>query len=470
METRVLSAGTNSKLDRLVGTRLFNARSVLLWAGGFAPAVLIANRIVRAVHQYGVDFDCPPYWPIGIGYPRVPHWTALPIAALCLIVLHQGLRILERSRYRMMHVICLGLVLILGTTFMQGWTYQLGWDAGFVNPIAGMGQGGIQHYHDALAIENPITFLREYVARQPTLLEHSRTHPPGAALTMYALSRLVVRPALISVTIAIVSVLLIATCLRSLLSRFLRDEKLSGYVTLIMLLVPAVQIYSAASLDALIAGLAIGVVALGTGRPKSIQLVGAFACLLLLSFMTFAALFAMPVLLGFELWRTRTFWRSGLIAALVALVYWVMAQTTGFNYVECFRTAASLENPDGWRLFAEPVSFCLTRIEGLAEIILFFGPFLTVIAIRGLRKPASSSSELRALTWLGVGTLTAMFLTGAFRTGETARTCLFIYPYLLMPVAGYLGSSDADARERRILAGLVFAQTLLMQMFGAYFW
>lgn len=465
-----MSTGTNSKLYRLLGTRLFNTRSVLLLAMGFAPAVLIANRLVRAVHKYVVDFDCPPYWPIGIGYPRLPHWTALPVAALCLVVLYHGLRILERTGFRQRDVIGLGLVLILGTTLMQGWTYQLGWDAGFVNPISGEGQGGIQHYHDALKIEDPIALMRDYVARQPTLLEHSRTHPPGAVLTMYVLSKLFVRPALMSVTIAIASVLLFATFLRSLVSRFLHDERLSGYVTLLALLIPAVQIYFAASLDALIAGLALGAVCLGTGKANTTNLAGACVCLLMLSFLTFAALFVIPVLVGYELWKRRALWRSLLIITGVALVYWAIDSIVGFNYVECFRTAARLENPAGWRLLTDPVSYVFTRLEGVAEITLFFGPFLTILAIRGFRGSGATLTDQKKLAWLGVAALAAMFLTGAFRTGETARACLFIYPYLLLPVAEWLGSIDTDARERKILAGGVFAQTVLMQMFGAYFW
>jgi len=71
---------------------------------------------------------------------------------------------------------------------------------------------------------------------------------------------------------------------------------------------------------------------------------------------------------------------------------------------------------------------------------------------------------------LAVGTLLAMFATGAFRTGETARACLFIYPYLLLPVAAQLDHQQPDASDRRLLVWLVFGQTLLMQTFGGYFW
>jgi hypothetical protein len=63
-----------------------------------------------------------------------------------------------------------------------------------------------------------------------------------------------------------------------------------------------------------------------------------------------------------------------------------------------------------------------------------------------------------------------MFLTGAFRTGETARICLFIYPYLIFPVAAYLHQCPASHGAQKRLLLVVFAQSVAMQTLGGYAW
>ena len=101
---------------------------------------------------------------------------------------------------------------------------------------------------------------------------------------------------------------------------------------------------------------------------------------------------------------------------------------------------------------------------------MFLGPFLGWLLLQGLGSLKPSSPNLSALTWLGALTLAAMFLAGAFHTGETARACLFIYPYLFFPVAAYLQQGRLSPPDAKILPALVFFQSLLMQMFGFYFW
>jgi hypothetical protein len=111
-----------------------------------------------------------------------------------------------------------------------------------------------------------------------------------------------------------------------------------------------------------------------------------------------------------------------------------------------------------------------TRLEGIFEIALFFGPFLGILFWRGLRQQAQCSLSFRDLVMLALFTLLLMFLAGFFRTGETARICLFIYPYLLLPVAGYFKEIGITLPEKRQIAALVFAQTVLMQLSGLYYW
>ena len=63
-----------------------------------------------------------------------------------------------------------------------------------------------------------------------------------------------------------------------------------------------------------------------------------------------------------------------------------------------------------------------------------------------------------------------LFLAGAFHTGETARACLFIMPFLMFPVAAHLDDCRSRPADRIVLLGLVFGQSLVMQTLGGYVW
>jgi hypothetical protein len=157
-----------------------------------------------------------------------------------------------------------------------------------------------------------------------------------------------------------------------------------------------------------------------------------------------------------------------IVTALHAAIHWV----TGFDYLEAFRTASALENPDGFRLIAKPVHYLVTRVIDVTEIVLFLGPYLLVFGFRGFRQGWREwrSNELLLLSAAACLTLLAMFLTGAFKTGETARACLFIYPYLIFPVAQYLASRNVGSQDKDLLLYLTFGQTVIMQTLGRYFW
>jgi hypothetical protein len=248
------------------------------------------------------------------------------------------------------------------------------------------------------------------------------------------------------------------------------EPALSRYATLLYLLLPAVQIYYAASLDALIGAAMLGALYffLQPRWPKAVF--GTISLVTAASFLTFAWLLLVPVMAGWEIVRRRNIWRTAAVCATVAAFYVGLRQLSGFDYIEAFRTASRIENPEGFRLLAAPASYVFTRLEGIGEILLFFGPFLLVLMWRGLRRPARGSSPLHLLFWLAAGTLLAMLAAGAYRTGETARAAMYIYPYLLLPVVGWLGRTEIPRTGWWQLAALVFAQGLLMQLFGSYFW
>ncbi|MBC8104290.1 MAG: hypothetical protein H7Z41_17075 [Cytophagales bacterium] len=431
-------------------------------AAVFCAVLAVLNWSVQAVRQY-VVFDAPRWWPLSIFNPRMPSAADMVTAVAVALGFAVGLAFLERTRYRSaLGITVTGILLILGSNAVQGVR------AGFVTPISG---NAIQYYSDAQ--RHPLAsaeFLREFHQIQPTLGDHGRTHPPGAILLFQGLIRLTQdQPAVIAVLIAVTAAALTAIFFRSFLATVLPRFP-AGEGIFLLLLLPAVQIYYCASLDALIAALLLGAVTLYAAPPTPPRLIGAVLCLLTASFLTFGFVWAVPLLLVTEAcrWEAR---RSaarlcGLGAGLISF-YLALYAAFDFSYVAALRTATRLENPEGFRLFAEPVSYLFTRLEDVCEIVVFFGPFLLALTRGGWRALSRENLLAGRMCATAMGMLALLFLTGAYRTGETARACLFVYPYLLLPA---LAALPSDPAQRRVWYGLVFAQALLMQLLGRFFW
>ena len=147
-----------------------------------------------------------------------------------------------------------------------------------------------------------------------------------------------------------------------------------------------------------------------------------------------------------------------------------------FNYINSFLFAAESESGPGFMLLTNPVKYVITRIADILDILIFFGPIMTVLCYRGFKclKEESSMNDKSALIYIlslsAILSILIVFLTGAYDHGETARAAMYIYPFLLLPVAFYLKKENFSSIERNKLLILVFSQTLIMQLFGFYIW
>ena len=443
---------------------LFTGRRLAAWPVLFTVVLVSAHYAARFVRRF-VWFDCPPHWPLSIFNPRGPHhvveWAALAATVGGgAWVIH----FLRRRGFPLPYVGGFGLLLILLSNAIQGVP------KGFFNPIAG-GRAPEQYYHDALHVSSVATLLRNFAILQPLLHTHARTHPPGAVLLFYGLHTcLGLLPWQIAVVFAGAATLLSAWAFPRLVRNVLpSDRAFSGYGTLLFLLLPAVQIYYCATLDAVIAALLLCSLAVWSDSPTRRNTLLASAFVAAASFLTFGVVWVVPALITLDAARGRyTRWLALLVA--LAVFYVVLKGLTGFDYLAAARLASHLENPRGFRLLVEPISYAFTRIEDVSEILVFFGPFLTALLWRGLRRNPSTENtrDARALFAGGTTSLLLLFLSGAFHTGETARACLFLYPILLLPVLSTMRT--AEERDRTLLLLLVLAQTVLMQACGNYFW
>ena len=451
------------------GKTLFSWRRVVVYTLVFGAAVVGLQRLLRYTCESWVSFDCPYYWPVSIFELRSPGFGGIVTAAAVVTAFFVLYRVLEVQGFKLGLVILFGSLLILGTTLIQGV------DVGIRTPVAGdarsgvlvpVSQDGQEYWHDAITITEPAAFFANYNQIQPTLHEHAHTHPPGAVLTYYFLSRVFSDPAFISLAIMLFSVSVTVVFFYKLVVTETSDATAS-YMAFLIALLPAVEVYYLATIDAVVASLLIAALyffCFGKSR-----LAGTAAALLLTTsfLLTYVSLFILPVLGLYELIVKKSLKQFAAVVGLVVGIHAILYFATGYNAWAAFREASHFENPNGFMMFVDPVNYLFTRLEDVSEILFFFGPFLIVLFWRGMRR--IELTPLFTLSVLGVATLLGMFLVGAFRTGETARACAFIYPFLLFPVAKLLGT-DSTKNARLQLASLVFLQTVGMQSLGTFHW
>lgn len=374
--------------------------------------------------------------------------------------------LLDKRQYPIVLVMPLSVGLILGTSALAGWFI------GFEIPI---NDGDQLYYYDAIKIENPLTFIRGYVEAQPTtLLKHTRTNPPGATLNIYVLNQIVGQPALISITNVILCGSLTAFFMWGVMRRIFADDvPLAGYVALLLMVLPSIQIYYTNGTDPIITTSLFGVIYFLLHENERISIVGGVASLFMASWTTFLFVFILPILVCYVVFY-RDAWRRvvGMFAGLIML-YLLIWLGLGYNYIESFQTASYIENyieqSAGLNTYSNTTNYIMTRIEGVAEIILFFTPFMFIRMVQGVPIALRERSRLLLLSALALCSYGGMALLGIWRTGETARLAMFMYPYLVFPVAYTMYKLQTKRWQRVALLTAVFAQTILMQVIGIYF-
>lgn len=452
----------------------FSFKNIFITSSAFIIVIISMHIVVKVFRRY-FKFSSAPFWPISNFIPQIPDLEHLFAACAIFLIFYFFLKYLSRTHFKLAFLMLFGIFLVLGTNALQIQGFEgktllqsKGWDTGFVVPITGSSINGSQYYHDAIKITDAFEFINTFEKNQPAYLVHARTHPPGATLTIYLLLKIFGDPALISIVIGIISVSLSTFFLYKILSIEFKED-ISGYVTFLFVLIPGIQIFYVATIDALISTFLLGSLYFYLSKRSFINIIGSLFFVFLASFLTFTFVFILPIMIGYELLIRKDYLRSVYMVLGMGLIYALISIFLNYNYVNSLMMASALENPLGFKLIFEPLTYFVTRVEGISEIIFFSGPFLTLLIILGLHKQERGRSNLLTITWLAIFSLLILFATGAFRTGETARAAIFIYPFLIFPVAYYLQVSDFSLKDRNILLYLVFAQTILMQTFGFYY-
>ena len=408
-------------------------------------------------------------WPVGKVTPMVPTIFGILIAISVFIgfLFLLKIRSIYEIKINIYYVIVIAILLIIGTNIFHGiWK-------GFVTPNEG--HGGLMFYWDAIEIEDPITYLRTYNERQEKMESHTRSHPPGAVLFYYLLYKIFVISGLMSLAILIISTVFSAFFLYNILKREIKKD-LSLYVTFLYFLIPAVQVYYLANLYAIIATLYLGVIYFYMHPNNRKNLIGTISLISLSAFMTFMVVFIIGVLFCYELLRSyktksiKNFKNLYFILLSLFVLFTIFLIVFDFNYIVSFMYTSQEVNPYGFRLIADPYDYFITRVEDILEILFFFGPFLFLLFYRGFPIMKKNFPDFYLLVISAIFFMLFLFSLGVYQTGETARGCLYFYPFLIFPVAFYLNEMDFSLAEKNKLLILVFVQAIIMQLIGYYKW
>lgn len=423
-----------------------------------------------ALLESGWPLDTPKWFPISIFYGPTLNSSGIPYLCCFLAVIVSARRF--ASKLDVYGVWLVGAALIVLGNLGQG-----DWDTAFRKPFYA-GHIQIQYYHDAIKIDSWSEWLESFNASQPALLEHTRTHPPFAVLIHYLLLQAsgnsIAFLGIMFTLASSLSIVLVWHIFKTLDVPLERRNLLS----ILFSVIPAVNIYSAVCLDGLVLTSAtlflLGILCiLKLGKISFWGLTSVVSGFVITNMLTYGGLFLVGVA-SVQALREFMVSRRFKIALSLIISIGVMATIStaifliyGYDHVQGFLTASALENPDGFQGVQMPVQYLATRVEGVCEI----GLFLSVGFLAMLFHPdrlGFSWSDWRStsvgLMLSGLVILFAMLASGAFRTGETARAALFIYPYVMLSLA------NADATVLRAILTAAGLQTVAMQLIGVYFW
>lgn len=437
----------------------FPLKRLLYWT--FAWVILI---ILYRIIYVCTDLDVPKWFPISVFYGPKLNISGLPYAIAFLAIL--SIAIWKIDSINAFFTGLIGGTLIVLGNLIQGSFYKA-----FISPFVAMHN---QYYYDAIKVNNWIDWLANFNANQLTLADHSQTHPPFAVL-IQKLFLWIARDSVSGLAI-IISILSISTLfLMYFIFKYLGVEsKQSKLLLLLYSVIPAINIYSIVCLDGLILATStlflLGVVVI-LKRPQEKWL--GYSCLafglISTSLLTFSSLFLFAVgilIAAYEfLINKKKDLLIGMLGAifLFGIILLVLKFGFHYNHIYGFITSMKHEQLVGIKFSNSFINYFLTRVEDVFEILLLLSlGILSVIFPLKVKDWKTNKSFLIAISAMIV--ILGVFLNGTFRTGETARGCLFIYPFLLLLLT---------EKPSRILSYMILMaglQTVLMQFLGGYFW
>jgi hypothetical protein len=438
----------------------------------FSTAVGVVKALVATIpaegllHQDGL-------FPIWARWERATAWGwfAPPVllgALLAWPAARRKISTLPRSAF------VVGAVAAAAVVFVSLASTNGGFPAGLTAPF----ERDADYWSDVSKFRGQAEVWSTWVARQPELSLHARTHPPGAVSLLVALKS-VCGGNLTAVCLAVVLLGAMGIVPFYAWAREHGSESFARRAVLLWLTVPAVLLYGATCMDmvfalplviggwllfgALDAGerppagpawrlaarAGVGGVALGAGGLFTFSAVA-----LLLA----VALAAVP--------RIRRGGRAArvaretlAVAAASGLIVLLAARPFGFGWLDGLREAGRIDGAE-WPSWSSVGYYAMTRLMDVLDPAILAGAGIAATWIALLRRGVPGNPALAILARATAAALGLLFAAGAYKIGETGRIFLFLLPAVVLPVAKVLEEDDAGTA---LAAAAGFVQGIVME-------
>ena len=431
---------------------------VLIWLGLY----IVFNILL----YFDNTLDIPNHFPISIFNfaATEPGWIySIPFIFILLCYLKFN------NRFNVIHCWMAGILLLFTGNLLQG-----GIEKAFIDPFM---LGAKQYFHQSQLIgTSGLEWLSSFNSEQLSFNVHAKTHPPFATLLHYYLFKLVGNNMLLfSLIISMIVSLSIPLIYYAMREAGIKKNN-CGLFSILFSTIPAFNIYGVVCLDGIIATtfmLALyGIIRVTMRRGDLYGTIFISLGLVLSNMLTFSGTFLLASIfvtgtLFHYLNNDSNLIKSYMFAATILLVLVLVFQYNyNYNHFTAFITASKIENPSGYFLFADPINYFITRTENISEILFFLSFGILAVIIKTFKQSMQTfhNNSVDLIMLSGIAVVILMFITGAYKTGETARACLFIYPYLFLIIR------NIPAKYITSLVALSGIQTFLMQISGSYYW
>ncbi len=431
---------------------------------------LVFFLLFLAFQYYGTN---PLPWPLGEFFLffnpfvfdiEIIIWRVL-MTPVIIIVFIKFKKLLLEKHLGLIVILTLAILLMVSLNLLNG--IRLGLETPFTHHYTA--------YSELKDIDDIFAFIAGFETYQLTggNLQYI-THPIGAKLFFFILYKVLFYPALMSIATCVISTVISGFFMYGIIQRIVDTDKVSIYITFIFLIMPATQIFYLANLYAIVCTTFLGVLFFYFHSDRKIRLIGTAIFLIFSAALTFMFVFILLFIFidTFFIQRDKKRILDFLILVVsLGLIYLITLLALNYDYINSFLITSEIENPQGFRLLADPLDYVFTRIEDILEILIFFGPFLLILFWRSmplLKKKGFNTLYHQVLS--AVLILLGLFLLGVYRTGETARAANYIFIFFLIPISIYFKENYFPKEEYNNLFALVFIQTFIMQILGWYVW
>lgn len=339
---------------------------------------------------------------------------------------------------------------------------------------------GSEFFSDVPKVHGVAPFLRDYVARLPQYSVHTRTHPPGAVLFLYFVSR-IFGPGIVAAAWAAVVVTATGIAPFYLLARRLIGDEAALRAIALYPLTPSLVLFGATSMDGVILVPLLWSIyflhrTIIDGRWSD-TIAAAISLGIGLMFSYVTVCIGMLTLIHAIFESANRPARLPRIAALLALcailtaaLICVLYPLTGFNYLSCLRVSRFY---DHYSMKTFTMSFGRYLDISFSNLIAFLiGLGLPAVILWGRETIASLKPQTEIERFnIALAASVLIFSFARLFTHETERVWLFFAPLVLISSASWIArQKQSDGKLLEWAIWLSFAQTWLFQIFLYTIW